>query len=208
MSQINAAYLTGLAPFCSWEKAGASAATNRPNPTVFVAPQTHRLGVLVVPVDKGAEALQVKLEADILEALAGHPDVQTTDTLFGLPVEAEAEAALARAELAFTESRGAFESRDHDRAERLLRANIQQFTKAAGAESAGIAWKIEMHQFRIEPSPRESGKPTPEGMHRDGVDWVFVGLIARTGVAGGVTGIGDAARTANSSLRAISGIAW
>lgn len=76
---------------------------------------------------------------------------------------------------------------------RLLELCVDVFTKAAGAESAGIAWKIEMHQFRIEPSPRESGKPTPEGMHRDGVDWVFVGLIARTGVAGGVTGIGDAA---------------
>lgn len=49
-----------------------------------------------------------------------------------------------------------------------------------------------MHQFRIEPAKGEIGKPTPEGMHRDGVDWVFVGLIARTGVAGGVTGIGDA----------------
>jgi hypothetical protein len=55
------------------------------------------------------------------------------------------------------------------------------------------AWHIEVHQFRIEARSGESGQPTPEGMHRDGVDWVFVGLVARIGVAGGVTGIADAA---------------
>ncbi len=75
---------------------------------------------------------------------------------------------------------------------RLLELCVDVFTGAEAVESTGIAWKIEMHQFRIEPSPRELGRPTPEGMHRDGVDWVFVGLVARTGVAGGVTGIGDA----------------
>lgn len=67
------------------------------------------------------------------------------------------------------------------------------FTRAAGADSSSMVWKIEMHQFRIEPSPGEPGRPTPEGMHRDGVDWVFVALIARTGIKGGITGIADAA---------------
>ena len=76
---------------------------------------------------------------------------------------------------------------------RLLERCLEVFTRAASADSTLTAWNIEMHQFRIEPSLREVGKPTPEGMHRDGVDWVFVGLISRTGVAGGVTGIGDAA---------------
>jgi hypothetical protein len=80
----------------------------------------------------------------------------------------------------------------HPIARRLLRLSAEVFTAASGADAATAAWMIEMHQFRIEPAPREPGKPTPEGMHRDGVDWVFVGLIERTGVAGGVTGIGDA----------------
>lgn len=75
---------------------------------------------------------------------------------------------------------------------RLLDLCVDVFTRAARTAVAASTWSIEMHQFRIEPSPTEAGKPTPEGMHRDGVDWVFVGLIARTGVAGGVTGIGDA----------------
>lgn len=73
--------------------------------------------------------------------------------------------------------------------QRLLALCDEAFTRAAGSDA--VRWHVEMHQFRIEPSGKEAGKPTPEGMHRDGVDWVFVGLIARTGVAGGVTGIGD-----------------
>lgn len=79
----------------------------------------------------------------------------------------------------------------HPVTRRLLDLCADVFTRASTGP-ATPAWKIEMHQFRIEPSPREAGKPTPEGMHRDGVDWVFVGLVARTGVAGGITGIGDA----------------
>jgi len=50
-----------------------------------------------------------------------------------------------------------------------------------------------MHQFRIEADPRHAGLPTPEGMHRDGVDWVAVTLIGRSNVAGGVTAVADAA---------------
>ena len=50
-------------------------------------------------------------------------------------------------------------------------------------------WRIETHQFRIEPAPGETGRPTPEGMHRDGVDWVAVILIDRLNVGEGVTAI-------------------
>jgi hypothetical protein len=41
------------------------------------------------------------------------------------------------------------------------------------------AWHIEAHQFRIEARAGEAGQPTPEGMHRDGVDYVLVLLIRR-----------------------------
>jgi hypothetical protein len=80
----------------------------------------------------------------------------------------------------------------HPVTERLLALCDEAFTRAAGGDPRDARWHVEMHQFRIEPTQREAGKPTPEGMHRDGVDWVFVGLVARTGVAGGITGIGDA----------------
>ncbi|WP_313808008.1 2OG-Fe dioxygenase family protein [Sphingobium sp.] len=49
---------------------------------------------------------------------------------------------------------------------------------------------VEIHQFRIEARAGELGRPTPEGMHRDGVDRVFVMLIERRNVREGVTRIG------------------
>jgi hypothetical protein len=51
------------------------------------------------------------------------------------------------------------------------------------------SWRIEVHQFRIEARPEASGQPTPEGLHRDGVDYVLVLLVNRRNIASGVTGI-------------------
>lgn len=51
------------------------------------------------------------------------------------------------------------------------------------------AWRIEAHQFRIEARPGEQGRPTPEGLHRDGVDYVLALLINRRNIARGVTAI-------------------
>jgi hypothetical protein len=50
-------------------------------------------------------------------------------------------------------------------------------------------WHIETHQFRIEARPNEQGQPTPEGLHRDGVDYVLVLLVNRCNIARGVTTI-------------------
>ncbi len=49
------------------------------------------------------------------------------------------------------------------------------------------AWHIEVHQFRIEARVGEEGRPTPEGLHRDGVDYVLVLLISRVNIARGAT---------------------
>ena len=47
-------------------------------------------------------------------------------------------------------------------------------------------WFIEAHQFRID--TREGvGRPTPEGAHRDGVDFVVVIMIGRRNIRGGET---------------------
>lgn len=51
------------------------------------------------------------------------------------------------------------------------------------------AWHIEVHQFRIEARPGEQGRPTPEGVHRDGVDYVLVLLISRCNIVRGLTSI-------------------
>lgn len=52
-------------------------------------------------------------------------------------------------------------------------------------------WRLELHQFRIEALSGAAGLPTPEGVHRDGVDWVTVMLVQRRNVASGVTAIFD-----------------
>lgn len=52
-------------------------------------------------------------------------------------------------------------------------------------------WSIEAHQFRID-TAGGVGRPTPEGAHRDGVDFVVVMLVGRQGVKGGETRVFDA----------------
>ena len=47
-------------------------------------------------------------------------------------------------------------------------------------------WFVEAHQFRID-THEGIGRPTPEGAHRDGVDFVALFLIARHAIRGGET---------------------
>ena len=52
-------------------------------------------------------------------------------------------------------------------------------------------WRIQAHQFRIETNNQESGKPTPEGIHKDGADFILIMLLARHNIKGGVNHIYD-----------------
>jgi len=54
-----------------------------------------------------------------------------------------------------------------------------------------LDWHIEVHQFRIEARADSAGLPTPEGVHRDGVDYVLVLLIARNNIESGTTTVHD-----------------
>jgi len=56
--------------------------------------------------------------------------------------------------------------------------------------AAHCAWHIEVHQFRIDAS-KGAASPTPEGVHRDGVDFVFMLLVSRVNVMEGETSIYD-----------------
>jgi hypothetical protein len=60
-----------------------------------------------------------------------------------------------------------------------------------GALAPGLDWKVELHQFRIEAQGASAGQPTPEGMHRDGVDYVLVLLVHRHNIDSGTTMIGN-----------------
>jgi hypothetical protein len=52
-------------------------------------------------------------------------------------------------------------------------------------------WYVEAHQFRIDTSDG-IGRPTPEGAHRDGVDFVAVLVVDRVGIRGGETRVFEA----------------
>jgi len=68
-----------------------------------------------------------------------------------------------------------------------------------GPMSDRADWHIECHQFRIEARRDAVGLPTPEGVHRDGVDYVLVMLVDRVNIESGTTTVHDlAGRTLGS----------
>jgi len=68
----------------------------------------------------------------------------------------------------------------------------QRILLAFAALASGLKgeqpWFVEAHQFRIDTTDG-IGRPTPEGAHRDGVDFVAVVLVGREGIKGGETRI-------------------
>lgn len=68
------------------------------------------------------------------------------------------------------------------------------FDRLTPAAVRPASWHVEVHQFRIEARLDQDGHPTPEGMHRDGVDWVLVLLVNRINIASGETSVHDLGR--------------
>ncbi len=71
---------------------------------------------------------------------------------------------------------------------RLLAGLGALFTRVKGE----TRWYVEAHPFRIDTTDG-IGRPTPEGAHRDGVDFVVVVLVARENVKGGESRVFEAA---------------
>ena len=65
---------------------------------------------------------------------------------------------------------------------RLLSSLARLFSQLRDVQK----WYVEAHQFRIDTSDG-IGRPTPEGAHRDGVDFVAVFLVGREAIKGGET---------------------
>lgn len=76
----------------------------------------------------------------------------------------------------------------------VLAACYRLFDGLTPAATRPPSWHVEIHQFRIEANAAEAGQPTPEGMHRDGVDWVLVLLVGRANIRSGETTICDLRR--------------
>ncbi len=71
----------------------------------------------------------------------------------------------------------------------------QRLVLALGRVCASVRpvprWFVEAHQFRID-TAGGIGRPTPEGAHRDGVDFVAVLMVARSHVKGGESRVFEA----------------
>jgi hypothetical protein len=74
---------------------------------------------------------------------------------------------------------------------RLLARLAALCSDVQGGHASPPPWYVEAHQFRID-TTGGIGRPTPEGAHRDGVDFVFVIVVARHLVKGGETRVFEA----------------
>jgi hypothetical protein len=83
---------------------------------------------------------------------------------------------------------------EHPALRAILDTCFRLFDGLTPAATRPASWHVEIHQFRIEAKAGEAGQPTPEGMHRDGVDWVLVLLIDRLNIQSGETTIADQRR--------------
>jgi len=82
----------------------------------------------------------------------------------------------------------------HPSLQAILQFCFELFHGLTPPSQRPVSWHVECHQFRIEARVGEQGHPTPEGLHRDGVDWVLVMLVTRENIAEGVTSIHDSNR--------------
>lgn len=61
---------------------------------------------------------------------------------------------------------------------------LQALADICSSVKGARPWYVEAHQFRID-TAGGIGRPTPEGAHRDGVDFVAIFLIGRSNIKGG-----------------------
>jgi hypothetical protein len=71
----------------------------------------------------------------------------------------------------------------------LIEFDYAQFPVAE--DLARDAWQVACHQFRIIARPDEPGEPTPEGVHRDEIDFGALHLLSRSNAQGGYSKIYD-----------------
>jgi hypothetical protein len=78
--------------------------------------------------------------------------------------------------------------------ENPLLKNIIQFVVGNISFGGEKTWRIQAHQFRIQANADEAGQPTPEGIHRDGADFILIMVLNRHNITGGVNHIYDDAK--------------
>lgn len=71
----------------------------------------------------------------------------------------------------------------------IIRCNAEVF--GACSRTVPAAWEIDAHQIRVTAGVGTVGRPSPEGRHRDGFDFIALHHVARENVTGGRTEIFD-----------------
>ena len=72
-----------------------------------------------------------------------------------------------------------------------LLAALIQFVSHKISPEPKKTWRVQAHQFRIVANVDEAGLPTPEGIHRDGADFILIMVLKRHNIRGGVSHIYD-----------------
>jgi hypothetical protein len=67
----------------------------------------------------------------------------------------------------------------------LLQGVVRLLARVAAALDDVADWNVKVHPFRIRSSSDDDGRPTPEGLHRDGVTLVSSLLVGRRNAFGG-----------------------
>lgn len=71
----------------------------------------------------------------------------------------------------------------------LIRFNMDQFPLQQAQRS--LPWQVDIHLIRVVADSTGEGHPTPEGIHKDGAEFVTVHLIEMDNAAGGEVTIYD-----------------
>ncbi len=81
----------------------------------------------------------------------------------------------------------------------LIRFDFRQFPLAATEVDAD--WEVHAHLIRVKANENEAGQPTPEGLHRDGAEYVAVHLAELVNARGGEVSILDDQRRLLTAFR-------
>ncbi|NDJ60837.1 MAG: 2OG-Fe dioxygenase family protein [Chloroflexi bacterium] len=82
------------------------------------------------------------------------------------------------------------ESFDNSFLQTLIRFNFRHYPIDDAAMQTQ-PWQVDIHQVRIVAEPGQAGEPTPEGIHRDGAEFVTVHLAELANATGGQVTIYD-----------------
>ncbi len=73
----------------------------------------------------------------------------------------------------------------------LLHGLLKLLGRVAAALDDVAEWNVKVHPFRIRALADDDGRPTPEGLHRDGVTLVSSLLVGRRNAIGGESSVCD-----------------